>query len=85
MFGPTVTALAMGLLAMLSAGGLAYAFLFSRVEAENKIEKRIGAIADREKVVADRRNQLEQMTRKRGIQDAIKEFDSKQQAKTSRG
>lgn len=81
MFGPTITLLALSMLAMLSAGGLAYALLYRRVDSENRTVKRIDAITEREKVVADRRAQVEQTTRRRGIQDAIKDFEAKQQAK----
>lgn len=81
MFGPTLTIVAVALLAMFSAGGLAYALLFSRVETENRTEKRLDAITDREKAQAERKSQAEQGARRRGIQDAIKEFEARQQAK----
>lgn len=81
MFGDTFLILALGVLATLSAGGLAYALMFQQVETEKKTGKRVVAIAERQKVVADRRGQIDQITRRRGIQDAMKEFEAKQEAK----
>ncbi|MBT9291283.1 type II secretion system F family protein [Prosthecodimorpha staleyi] len=81
MFGPTFTILAIAVLAMLSAGGIAWALLYSRVQSENLTEKRVGALIDRERVSSEKRIQAEQSQRRRGIQDAIRDFEAKQQAK----
>lgn len=80
MFGETFLVMALAVLATLSAGGLAYAFMFQQVETENKTGKRMEAITDRQKSVQDRRTQIDQVSRRRNIQDAMKDFENKQVA-----
>ncbi len=41
MFGPLITVLAVAVLAMLSAGSLAYALLYRRIEADTQGQRRI--------------------------------------------
>jgi tight adherence protein B len=80
MFGPTLTIVALAVLAMLFFGGLAYALMFSRVEAETNVTRRMEAVTDRTKAVTDRRASIDQTTRRKGIQDAMKELEAKQKA-----
>ncbi|MEJ1159569.1 type II secretion system F family protein [Prosthecomicrobium sp. N25] len=84
MFGPTLTILALAVLAMVFFGGLAYVLLFSRVESENMAGKRIEAVRDRTKAAADRRTAVDQTARRKGIQDAMKELEAKQKALADR-
>lgn len=78
MFGLGLTTLALIALAMLSAGGIAYALLFDRVEAEKTTEKRLSRIVGTAKVEDP---QQAAAGRRRSIQDALKEFDAKQSAR----
>lgn len=80
MFGLGTTTLALIVLAMLSAGGIAYALLFDRVEDEKTTEKRLGRLLDPGKVVEERATS----GRRRSIQDAFKEFEAKQAARDQR-
>jgi len=79
-FGLGLTTLALIALAMLSAGGVAYALLFDRVEDEKATEKRLARLLDNGKVEEERTN----TGRKRSIQDAFKEFEAKQAAADKR-
>lgn len=81
MFGLGVTTLALIVLAMLSAGGVAYALLFDRVEEERTTEKRLARLVDNGKAVADERAAA---GRKRSIQDAYKDFEARQSARDQR-
>ncbi|MDK9696384.1 MAG: type II secretion system F family protein [Siculibacillus sp.] len=76
MFGLGATTLALIVLAMLSAGGIAYALLFDRVQDEKTTEKRLTRLLDPGKVVEERAT----AGRRRSIQDAFKEFEAKQEA-----
>ncbi len=80
MFGLGLTTLALIGLAMLSAGGVAYALLFDRVEDERNTEKRLARLLDPGKVVEERAT----AGRKRSVQDAFKEFEAKQAARDKR-
>ena len=80
MFGLGATTLALIVLVMLSAGGVAYALLFDRVEDEKATEKRLARLLDPVKVVEERAS----AGRKRSIQDAYKEFEAKQAALDTR-
>lgn len=80
MFDLGITTLAMIALAMLSAGGIAYALLFDKVEAEKTTERRIGRIVDTGKI----EEAVAGGGRRRSVQDALKEFDEKQQAREKR-
>ncbi len=80
MFGLGLTTLALIALAMLSAGGIAYALLFDKVETEKTTERRLNRIIER--------GRIEEVQsgggRKRSIQDAFKEFEAKQAARERR-
>jgi tight adherence protein B len=80
LFGLGPTTLALIALAMLSAGGVAYALLFDKVEDEKSTEKRLGRLLDPGKVVEERNT----AGRKKSIQDAFKEFEAKQAARDKR-
>lgn len=84
MFGLSNSILFM-LLAALSAGGMAYAFLFNRVEAEKNMGKRLEAVKrvdnDRAAVKASRDRAQELTKRRKTIQDSIKDLNDKQKAR----
>ncbi len=80
MFGLGPTTLALIALVMLSAGGVAYALLFDKVEDEKTTEKRLGRLLDPGKAVEERNT----AGRKKSIQDAFKEFEAKQAARDKR-
>jgi len=82
MFGMDTTVLAFTLLAALSAGAIAYVFLFDRIANEQKAERRLDTIkkaeTDRALVKASRDRVAEVAKRRKSIQDSLKELDEKQ-------
>lgn len=84
MFGIDSTVLAFVLLAGLSAGAVAYAFLFSRISDEKNVGKRLQSIkaaeTDRAVVKASRDRVAEAARRRKSVQDSLKELDDKQRA-----
>jgi tight adherence protein B len=81
MFGETFTILAIAILATLSAGAMAYAFLFSRVTEEQRTSGRLEAITDRQRINQERRTASDANARRRSIQDTLKDFEARQQSK----
>jgi tight adherence protein B len=85
MFGLDVTVLAMILLAGLSAGALAYVFMFNTIANETKAGKRLETIkkaeTDRAVVKASRDRLAEAAKRRKSVQDSLKDLDEKQKAK----
>lgn len=82
MFGIDTTVLAFIVLAGLSAGAVAYVFLFDRVANERKAERRLDSVkraeTDRAVVKAARDRVAEVAKRRKSIQDSLRELDEKQ-------
>ncbi|MDN2567341.1 type II secretion system F family protein [Aquibium sp. A9E412] len=82
MFGLDGTVLAFVALAAISAGAIAYALLFTRIENEQKAGKRLETIkkaeTDRAKVKASRDRLAEVAKRRKSIQDSLKDLEDKQ-------
>jgi len=73
-------------LAMLSAGGLAYAFLFDRIQAEDTTERRVGMVqgnAAAREVVRDRA--AEANRRRRTVQETLKDVEERQKVRARHG
>jgi len=85
MFGLDTTVLVFIALAGLSAGAVAYAFLFKSIENEKKADRRLQTIkyaeTDRSVVKAAREKANEASKRRKSIQDSLKDLDEKQKAK----
>jgi len=85
MFGIDNTVLAFVVLAGLSAGAVAYAFLFTRIDNEKKAGRRLETIktleTDRSVVKASRDRVAEAAKRRKSVQDSLKELDQKQKTK----
>lgn len=81
MFGPTAVLIAIIALAMLSAGGLAYAFLYRRIEAENQTGRRIEQIQARSAVAVGRDRVADAVKRRKSVQETLREIEEKQKAK----
>jgi tight adherence protein B len=84
MFGSFPLVIALAALAMLSAGGIAYAFLFGRIESENRIQQRLGFIHGESRgdaVGRSGRLTVDAAKRRKGVQDSLKELDLKQKAR----
>lgn len=85
MFGIDHTVLAFVVLAGLSAGAVAYAFLFTRIDNEKKAGRRLETIktleTDRSVVKASRDRVAEAAKRRKSVQDSLKELDQKQKTK----
>ncbi len=73
-------------LATLSAGGLAYALLYGRIQDENRIEQRLGLVqgANSGDTGARAKANLDAARRRKGVSDALKELDEKQQMRAKR-
>ena len=87
MFGVDPTILAFIALAGLSAGGVAYAFLFNRISSERKVEKRLEIVkkaeTDRNVIKASRDRASEVAKRRKTVQDSLKDLDDKQKLRDS--
>ena len=85
MFGIDNTVLAFVALAGLSAGAVAYALLFNRLDNEKNAEKRFQSVktaeTDRSVVKAARDRVAEAAKRRKSVQDSLKELDQKHKAK----
>ncbi len=85
MFGLDVTVIAMIALAGLSAGAVAYVFMFNTIANENKAGKRLEtfkrAETDRAVIKASRDSLAEAAKRRKSVQDSLKDLDQKQKAK----
>jgi tight adherence protein B len=88
MFGPATVLIALIVLAMLSAGSLAYVLLYRRIETENVVERRIGQIrgrgADAAAAAPTGRVIVDAAKRRKGVQETLKELEEKQKAKAKR-
>ncbi|TPI49044.1 type II secretion system F family protein [Mesorhizobium sp. B2-9-1] len=82
MFGIDTTVLAFIVLAGFSAGAVAYAFLFTRIDNEKQAGKRLQTIktaeTDRSVVKATRDRAAEAVKRRKNVQDTLKQLDEKQ-------
>jgi tight adherence protein B len=82
MFGIDATVLAFVVLAGFSAGAVAYAFLFTRIDNEKQAGKRLQTIktaeTDRSVVKATRDRAAEAVKRRKSLQDSLKHLDEKQ-------
>ena len=85
MFGIDTTVLAIIALAGLSAGAVAYSFLFTSMANEKKAGKRLDTIkkaeTDRAVVNASRDRLAEAAKRRKSVQDSLRELDEKQKAR----
>ena len=82
MFGMEPAVLGFIALATVSAGGVAYAFLFNTIASEKQVGKRLDTIkraeSDRSIVKASRDRLAEAAKRRKSVQDSLKELDAKQ-------
>jgi tight adherence protein B len=83
MFGGSISLIAIVTLAALSAGGIAYALLFGRIQEENNAEKRREFIQGKNKTLPSNsaRNALDPGRRRKSVQDTLKEVEQAQKAK----
>lgn len=85
MFGIAPTMLLFIALAGVSAGSIAYAFLFKRMEAESNVGRRLATVrqteTDRSQVKASRDRVAELAKRRKSVQDSLKDLEDKQKTK----
>jgi tight adherence protein B len=85
MFGLDSTLLVFIALAGVSAGAVAYAFLFNRIADEKQADRRLDTIkraeTDRSVVKASRDRAAEAARRRKSVQDSLKELDEKQKVR----
>lgn len=82
--GEMATIGAVILLAMLSAGGLAYALLYGRIEQENKAQARLDSVQSRnpaELAATGSRSALDPTRRRKQLQESLNELEAQQKAK----
>jgi tight adherence protein B len=85
MFGSLGFLLAVVALATLSAGGLAYALLYGRIQTENRIQQRLGMVrGDEAGEASPRGRNVDAAKRRKSISDTLKELDEKQKARAKR-
>src|SRR4051812_28625053 len=85
MFGPTTVLIAVTVLAMLSAGSLAYVLLYRRIETENTVQRRLGQIQGRGTTgETTGRVIVDAAKRRKSVQETLKELDEKQKARAKR-
>jgi tight adherence protein B len=88
MFGPFTFVIVIALLAMLSAGGLAYAALYGRIEADSQREKRLSKVQGSQSNVPSAahtgRAIVDAARRRKSIQETLKEIEVKQKLKAKR-
>lgn len=89
MFGIDGATLAFIALAALSAGAVAYAFLFDRMAVEKSSEKRLETVkraeVDRAGMKASRDRLAEATKRRKSIQDTLKDLEEKQKVRDRNG
>lgn len=81
MFGMDLTVMAFAGLAAMSAAGLAYVFLFSRVENENKRDQRIKSVQGNSARIASQvtaSREIDKNKRRKTVQDSLKKLEDKQ-------
>ena len=77
--------LAVIVLAALSAGGVAYAFLYGRIQDENTTEKRLDFIQGKNRGEASARGaKADPGKRRKSVQDTLKELEQNQKAKAKK-
>lgn len=79
-----LTLLAIFGLATLSAGGLAYAILYGRIQNENTTERRIGFAQGHGRAEARDRSAADPSKRRKSIQDTLKEVDEREKSRAKR-
>ena len=86
MFGSFTALLAVVGLAMLSAGGVAYALLYGRIQNENNAERRLGFIQGKNhgEVTTHARQTADPTKRRKSIQETLKELEQNQKAKAKK-
>ncbi len=85
MFGIDLTLLAVVMLTGLSAGAVAYALMFNRIQNESNVGKRLDTVkkaeTDRSIVNASRDRHAEAAKRRKSVQDSLNDLEKKQKAK----
>ncbi|MCR4282692.1 MAG: type II secretion system F family protein [Bauldia sp.] len=88
MFGSFAPLLSMVLLATLSAGGIAYAVLYGRIQQENAAERRLDFVQGKsrgEAIPPGGRQAIDPTRRRKSVQDSLKELEVQQKAKAKQG
>jgi tight adherence protein B len=85
MFGSFTLLIAIVGLATLSAGSLAYALLYGRIQSEQATERRLDLVQGRTPVEAMRaRTNTDAQRRRKSVQDTLREIEEKQKARSKR-
>jgi tight adherence protein B len=81
--GSLAVVLSVAVLTMLSAGGLAYALLYGRIEQEDAVARRLDFVQNRARteVVPRSRPASDPARRRKQLQDTLKELEAQQKAK----
>jgi tight adherence protein B len=73
--------IAIGVLVMLSAGGLTYALLFDRIQKEDTTARRIGMIQGTGRIETPREAMADPAKRRKSIQETLKEVEQREKSK----
>ncbi len=75
--------LAVTVLAMLSAGGLAYAFLYDRIQRENTTDRRVGMVQGTsvDSIAQQRSRAANSSRRRKSVQETLKEVEEREKAR----
>ena len=84
MFGSLTVLLSISGLAMLSAGGLAYALLYGRIQSESQAEKRLDSIQTRSNPIDGGRRVVDAGKRRKSVQDTLNDLDAREKARAKR-
>ncbi len=88
MFGSLTVLIAIVILAMLSAGGLAYALLYGRIETERNTERRLDHVQTRsggpDGGARAARPAVDPTRRRKSIQETLRDVDERQTARSKR-
>lgn len=83
LFGVDATVIALVALVALAVAGAAYAVLFNRISSAKKVEERFGRVARADAGAGGKRAEPTS-SRKRSVQDTLKDIETKQKFKASR-
>jgi tight adherence protein B len=81
---PEVTGVAVALLVMLAVGGVIYSFFQPTLSGTKQRDKRVQAVSARPQNEGQRKQLRDTNSRKKSIQDQLKEFEERQQHKQSK-
>ncbi len=81
MFGSFTILIAISGLAMLSAGGIAWALLYGRLQADRNVGQRLEQVRTRATAAKQGKSRVDAVKRRKSVQETLKEIEQNQKAK----